>query len=55
LIWGGLTGVAWVGLALYRMKTMDPINFVFLLAIGVVYGWTTTVMPFLARAQAARR
>jgi cellulose synthase (UDP-forming) len=55
LIWGGLSSVAWVGFALYRMRTMDPINFVFLLAIGIVYGWTTTVMPFLARAQAARR
>jgi cellulose synthase (UDP-forming) len=55
LVWGGLTTTAWVGLSLYRMDTMSPINFVFLLIIGVVYGWTTTVMPFLARRQAGRR
>jgi cellulose synthase (UDP-forming) len=55
LLWGGLTTIVWVGLAIYRMTTMRPINFIFLLVIGIVYGWTTTVMPFLARAQAARR
>jgi cellulose synthase (UDP-forming) len=55
LIWGGLTTTAWVGLAAFRMTTMRPINFAFLAAIGIVYGWTTTIMPFLARAQAARR
>ena len=44
-----------VGLTHYRMETMRPINFVLLLAIGIVYGWTTTVMSFLARSQAALR
>ena len=55
LIWGGLSTAAWVGLSIYRMSTMQPINFVFLLVVGVIYGWTTTVMPFIARAQAANR
>ncbi len=55
LIWGGSTTTAWVGLAIYRMETMRPIDFAFLLIIGVVYGWTTTVMPFLARAQVVSR
>jgi cellulose synthase (UDP-forming) len=54
-IWGGATTIAWVGLAIFRMTTLRPVNFVFLTAVGLVYGWTTTIMPFLARAQASRR
>jgi cellulose synthase (UDP-forming) len=54
-VWGGLTGAAWLGLAVWRMATMRPVNFVFLLAIGLVYVLTTLVMPFAARAQARRR
>jgi cellulose synthase (UDP-forming) len=53
-LWGGCTAIAWVGLDLYRMKTMRPVNFVFLLLVGVVYLVTCVVMPFVARAQAAR-
>jgi hypothetical protein len=34
---------------------MDPVNFVFLLAIGMVYDWATKVMPILAWVQAVRR
>jgi cellulose synthase (UDP-forming) len=54
LIWGGLTTTVWVSLAIYRMVTMRPINFVVLLGVGIIYGWTTIIMPFLARAQSAR-
>ena len=53
-LWGFLTTVTWVGLAIYRMATMDPVNFIFLFIVGAVYGWTTTVMPFVARTQASR-
>jgi cellulose synthase (UDP-forming) len=35
LIWTVGTSVAWVGLALWRMMTMDPANFVVLFALGV--------------------
>lgn len=55
VIWGGATSIAWVGLALYRMATMNALDFAFLLLIGLIYGWTTTVMPFVARAQASRQ
>jgi cellulose synthase (UDP-forming) len=55
LIWGVITTAAWVGLAIFRMVTMKPINFVILLIVGFAYGWTRTAMPFLARTQTTRR
>jgi cellulose synthase (UDP-forming) len=53
-IWGGLTSSAWLGLAVYRMFS-HPVNFVFLLMVGVIYASTCVAMPFVARAQATRR
>jgi cellulose synthase (UDP-forming) len=54
LVWGGLTTIAWVGLSVYRMTTLRPVNFIFLLVTGIIFGWSSTVMPFLARAQSNR-
>jgi cellulose synthase (UDP-forming) len=54
IVWGGLTTTAWVGISIYRLITLRPINFVFLLFTGIIYGWTSTVMPFLARAKSRR-
>ena len=51
LVWGGVTSITWIGLAIYRMATMNVLDFSFLLLIGLIYGWTTTVMPFVAKAQ----
>ena len=53
-IWGGISGTLWLGLAAYRMATMNAVNFAFLLAMGIVYTWTYVAMPFIARAQSAR-
>jgi cellulose synthase (UDP-forming) len=53
-IWGGLTSAAWLALAAYRMIS-SPVNFVFLLLIGLIYASTCVVMPLMARTQAERR
>ncbi len=38
--WTAVTAAAWVGLCLWRMYTMDPINFMVLLAAGLFYAAT---------------
>jgi cellulose synthase (UDP-forming) len=38
--WTATTAVAWVGLSLWRMYTMDPFNFLVLLASGLFYAAT---------------
>jgi len=35
--WSGVTTVAWVGLCLWRMMTMDPANFLLLFCVGVFH------------------
>ena len=35
--WGGGTALIWVGVALWRMLTMQPLNFVLVLASGIFY------------------
>ncbi|HET6874153.1 MAG TPA: hypothetical protein VFH70_05205, partial [Acidimicrobiales bacterium] len=55
IVWGGVTGALWLGIALYRMATMSAVNFLFLFVIGLVYVATCLVMPLVARRQAAAR
>jgi cellulose synthase (UDP-forming) len=38
--WTAVTAVVWVGLCLWRMYTMDPFNFIVLLAAGLFYAAT---------------
>jgi cellulose synthase (UDP-forming) len=54
-IWGGVTAAVWIGLSVFRMATMSPLNFLFLFLIGMVYAITCVAMPFAARWQADRR
>ncbi|MBV8445886.1 MAG: glycosyltransferase [Candidatus Dormibacteraeota bacterium] len=53
--WGGVTIAAWTGLCVYRMLTMTPVNFVFLMIMALAYGTTCVALPFVARAQGRRR
>jgi cellulose synthase (UDP-forming) len=53
--WGGATSLVWLGLGLFRMLTMRPLNLLFLVFTGAVYAATAVVLPFVARWQAARR
>lgn len=53
-VWGGSTAAAWLILAIYRMLTMKPINFVFLLIVGLIYASTCVAMPLISRTQSAR-
>jgi cellulose synthase (UDP-forming) len=53
-VWSGSTATAWLGLAAYRMVTMRPTNFVFLLGMGAIYATTCVVLPFYARAESRR-
>jgi cellulose synthase (UDP-forming) len=55
VVWGLLSGGLWVGLAAFRMLTMDAVNFIFLLAVGVIYVMTCVSMPLAAKWQAKRR
>lgn len=54
-VWGGLSGGSWLILGVYRMLTMRAVNFVFLVAMGVLYALTCVVMPFVARGQSVKR
>jgi cellulose synthase (UDP-forming) len=53
-IWGGSTAAAWLALGAYRMAS-HPVNFVFLVGVGLMYAATCVVMPFIAHAQEVRR
>ena len=52
--WTGASAAVWVGLSLYRMVTMDALNFVVLLATGLFYAATAIrvyVRPVQAEAK----
>ena len=51
--WTATTAVAWVGLCLWRMYTMDPLNFMVLLAAGLFYAATAARVLTRPRAAAA--
>ncbi|HXR69759.1 MAG TPA: glycosyltransferase family 2 protein [Actinocrinis sp.] len=49
--WTAVTAAAWVGLCLWRMYTMDPFNFMVLLASGLFYA--ATAARVLSRPKSA--
>lgn len=51
--WTALTAVVWVVLCLWRMYTMDPFNFMVLLAAGLFYGATAARVLFQPKPAAA--
>ncbi|MBS2964922.1 glycosyltransferase [Actinocrinis puniceicyclus] len=51
--WTATTAVAWVGLCLWRMYTMDPFNFMVLLASGLFYAATAARVLVRPRSAAA--
>ena len=51
--WTATTAAAWVGLCLWRMYTMDPFNFMVLLASGLFYAATAALVLSRPRTNAA--
>jgi cellulose synthase (UDP-forming) len=51
--WTASTAAAWVGLCLWRMYTMDPYNFVVLLASALFYAATAARVLYQPRPAAA--
>ena len=51
--WTAATAVAWVGLCLWRMYTMDPFNFAVLLASGLFYAATAARVLYQPEPAAA--
>jgi cellulose synthase (UDP-forming) len=37
IVWGGGTALLWVGVSIWRMLTMGPLNFALVLASGLFY------------------
>jgi cellulose synthase (UDP-forming) len=51
--WTAVTAATWVGLCLWRMYTMDPFNFMVLLASGLFYAATAALVLTRPRTAAA--
>ncbi len=51
--WTGVSAVVWIGLCLWRMYTMDPFNFIVLLASALFYAATAARVLYQPRPAAA--